>query len=238
MKALTLDSFISQESDMEINQYHILSRLKEYQKELNKNKIYPSLSELVYLSSQLDEILDKKDNFSLQYHKKQSDEYSKRRLTILDIADQVIEYEEYVYDLIEWALPRIKSLIEEAYIIYKFIEDNITITEVGTSPIYKDEGYFLITNPAENYTQIHKYQSAIYSSESKPLHSIKTTFIENVKPLEFSYSAEILKNELIKRFYNRSNYATFNIEYDLVFPFYESIFPIAKRKLLNILSEY
>ncbi len=238
MKALTLDSFISQESDMEINQYHILSRLKEYQKELNKNKIYPSLSELVYLSSQLDEILDKKDNFSLQYHKKQSDEYSKRKLTILDIADQIVEYEDYIYELIEWALPYLKSLIKEAYIIYNFIENNISISEVGTSPIYKDEGYFLINNAAENITQIHKYQSAIYSSESKPLHSIKTTFIENVKPLEYSNNAEIFKHELIKRFYNRTNYATFNIETSLEFPFYESIFPIAKRKLLNILSEY
>lgn len=238
MKALTLDSFISQESDIELNQYRILSRLKEYQKEFNSNKIYPFLSELVYLSSQLDDILDKKDNFSLQFHKKKSDEYSKRKLTILDIADQVIEYEDYVYDLIEWALPHIKSLIEEAYVICNFIEDNITITEVGTSPIYKDDGYFLITNPAENFTQIHKYESAIYSSELKPLRSIKTTFIENVKPLESSYSVEILKNELIKKFYNRTNYATFNIENTLDFPFYESIFPIAKRKLLNLLCDF
>ncbi|MHB1686253.1 MAG: hypothetical protein ACYCVH_02620 [Ignavibacteriaceae bacterium] len=237
MKLLNLDSFISNESDSELNHYKILSGLKEYRNEINKNKLYPSLSELVYLSSQLEDILNKKDNFSLFFHKRKSDKNIKVKSLIVDTADQAVEYEDYVYELIEWSLPLIKSLIEEAYIIYDFVEENISINEAGVSPIYKDEGYLLIPDNLNSVLQIHKYQSIIYSTQSTPYHSLKTSFLENSRLLDFSNSAEFLKHDLIKKYNEKPNLATFVCETGLDFPFDETIFPLAKRKLLTLLTE-
>ncbi len=237
MKSLNIDSFVSAESDIEISQYRILSGLKEYRKEFNKNKLYPSLSELVFLSSQLEDILNKKDNYLFQFPKKNYNPGVKSKSSYFDVADQVDEYEDYVYELIEWALPLIKSLIDEAYVIYEFVEDFLSIREVGISPIYKDEGYIFIQNNREFVTQVHKYTNTIYSTENTPYHSLKTTFIEKVKILDPSNSPELLKDEVLKKLNDRPNFATFYCETDLDFPFEETIFPIAKRKLLTILTE-
>jgi len=237
MKTLTIDSFVSGESDVEINQYKILSRLKEYRNEFNKNKLYPSLSELVFLSSQLEDILNKKDNFLLQVPKKRSGQNAKSKSLFFDVADQVVEYEDYVYELIEWALPQIRSLIDEAYVIYEFVEDYLAIREVGVSPIYKDEGYLFVHNNGENIMQVHKYRNTVYSSENTPYHSLKTTFIEKAQIINTTNAPELLKDEIIKRSDDRPNYATFVCDTDLDFPFDETIFPVAKRKLLSILTE-
>ncbi|MCL5029719.1 MAG: hypothetical protein M1480_11970 [Bacteroidetes bacterium] len=235
MKTLNLDSFISKETDIEKNQYKILSGLKEYRLEFNLNKLYPSLSELVYLSSQLEEIFDRKGNISIPLPKGIKGK-TKDKNIFIEIVEQQKDQKDYLYDLINWAIPLIKNLIDEAYILYNFVEDNMEIIEVGVKPVFKNEGYLLVPDNIQNVLKIYRYESSIYSSEVRPFHSLKTSFIQNSKQLNFSGAEEFVKLELIKKYKDKPNIATYLCNTELDFPFDETVFPIAKRKLLDHLS--
>ena len=235
LKSLNLDSFVSKETDIEKNQYKILSGLKEYRLEFKQNKLYPSLSELVYLSSQLEDISDRKGTISIPLPKGIKSK-SKDKNIFIEIVEQQKDQKEYLFDLINWAIPLIKNLIDEAYILYNFVEENMEIIEVGIRPVFKNEGYLLVPNNNQNVLKIFRYESSIYSSEARPFHSLKTRFVQNSKQLNFAGAEEFVKLELIKKYNEKPNIATYLCNTELDLPFDETIFPIAKRKLLDYLS--
>jgi hypothetical protein len=236
VKQLNLDSFSSKDVDIEINQYKILSGLKDYRTEFNRNRLYPYLAELVYLSSQLEEILARKPILSLPLPKgiKTS---AKDKNVFVEIVDKPIENKEYYFDLIEWALPKIKEVIDEAYIFYNFVEENMVIHEVGTPPIYKNDGFLFVADNSHTVLQIHRFEYSVYSSTAKPFSSLKTSFVEIADALNFDGEEEIVKVNLVKKLGEKPGIATFLCKSEFDFPFDQTIFPIAKRKLLNHLAE-
>lgn len=235
MKPLTLESFISSEEDIEINQYRILSGLKEYSKEFNRNKLYPSLSDLVFLSSQLEEVLHKKSNISLPLPKGIKGGISPKNVFI-EIVDENTEGKNYQFELIDWALPIFKDLIHEAYILYDFIDESIKITDVGVSSLYLDEGCMFVQDNENSRLQIYQYECLDYSSNSKPFYSLKTKFIESANQIKYPGQAEYLKSVLVKKYNLQSNISVFHCKTELDFPYNESVFPITKRKLLGYLT--
>ncbi len=236
MKSLTLDSFISSEEDIEINQYRILSGLKEYTREFHRNKLYPSLSELVFLSSQLEEILHKKSSVKLSLPKGIKGGISQKNVFV-EIVDENTEGKNYHFDLIDWAIPIFKDLIHEAYILYDFIDESIKIKDVGVSSLYLDEGYMFVQDNENSKLQIYQYECSDYSSNSKPFYSLKTKFIESANLAKYPGQAEYLKSALIQKYNLQSNISVFHCTTELDFPYNESIFPVAKRKLLGYLTD-
>ena len=236
MKCLTIESFIAKETDIELSQYKILSGLKEYRTVFNKNQLYPALSELVYLSSQLEEILERKGSLGLPLPKGIKNSHKEKNVFI-EVIDQAKDHKEYFFDLIEWAIPVIKSLIDEAYLLYNFVDENMTIEEVGIKPIFKNEGYILVPDVSHSVLQIHRFECSTYSSGETPFHSLKTRFVQNAPPLNFSSESEFVKLELVKKYRNKPNIAAYLCDTDLDFPFNETIFPVAKRKLLDYITD-
>lgn len=236
MKQLNLGSFSSQEEDIEINQYKILSGLKEYRAEFNRNRLYPYLAELVYLSSQLEEILERKGLLSIPLPKGIKNS-AKDKNIFVQIVDKPIENKEYCFDLIEWALPKIKEVIEEAYIFFNFVEESMIIHEVGTPPLYKNQGFLFVSDNSHTVLQIHRFEYSVYSSTAKPFSSLKTSFVEIADALNFDGEEEIVKVNLVKRYNEKPNIAAYICQSDFDFPFDQTIFPIAKRKLLNYLNK-
>jgi hypothetical protein len=236
VKQLNLDSFSSKDIDIEINQYKILSGLKAYRAEFNRNRLYPYLAELVYLSSQLEEILARKPLMSLPLPKGIKNSIKDKNVFV-EIVDNPIENKEYYFDLIEWALPKIKELIEEAYVFYNFVEENMIIHEVGMPPIFKNDGFLFINDNSHTVLQIHRFEYSVYSSTVKPFNSLKTSFVEIADALSFEGEEEIVKVNLVKKFGEKPSIATFLCKSEFDFPFDQTIFPIAKRKLLNYLTE-
>ena len=236
MKCLTIESFTAKETDIELNQYKILAGLKEYRAEFNKNRLYPALSELVYLSSQLEEILERKGGVGLPLPKGIKNSHKEKNVFV-EVIDQAKEQKEYFKDLIEWAIPVIKSLIDEAYMIYNFVDENMTIEEVGIRPILKNEGYILVPDNVHSILQVHRYECSTYSSGDMPFHSLKTRFIQTYPQLNFSTESEFVKIDLVKKYRDRPNIAAYLCNTELDFPFQETIFPVAKRKLLDYITD-
>jgi hypothetical protein len=235
MKGLNLSAFISQDADLELNQYKVLGGLKEYLHEFNKKRLYPAFSDLVALVNQLTDIRNQKNNLEVSFPKQIKEYDLKNKIVIYDKTEEASNVE-FLFDLIDWALPKIKEAIEEGVAIHEYVEENLKIENVGILPIHKSEGYFLVPDNKELLLQIHRFECSLFSSESDQYRALKTKYVRAIKKGMVKDSPESIKLELIHEFYDLPNPATFICETDLDFPFSNTIFPIAKRKLMAQLA--
>jgi hypothetical protein len=236
MESLKLETFLSADKDWEMNQYRVLGGIKEYHTELNRKKIYPTLAELIHLASILENIVDNKSKLKESFPKQIKDFDLKNKKVTFETIGRFTPDVEFLFELIEWAFPLIKNEIEEAIVLYDFVEKNIEIDHVGIVPLNKDEGYFLITDNEAAKIQVHRFESSIFSSNTEKFRSLKTKLVQEIQVALIERSPESIKLDLIKQYNDLPNPATFICDTDLDFPFNETIFPVAKRKLMGMVA--
>jgi hypothetical protein len=235
MERISIESFFTSETDLETNQYRILGGIRGVCNDFTKKKIYPSLATLIELKKSIDKIKDERNNLNEKFPK---------QIKGFDIKTQKIIYEsagdvnhnnsvEEIFNLIDWALPYIEEAIDEGIILFDFVDKNISLDQVGVMPMYKDEGYFMVTDNSAFELQVHRYESTLFSSGSENYRSLKTEFVKSERQIIIRKSPESIKQELIKERKDLPNPATFMFDSDLDFPFTETIFPVVKRKLIS-----
>jgi hypothetical protein len=235
MEQLSLEIFFDSETDWEMNQYRILAGIKKAQIEFAQKKIYPSLAMLIKLNRELNQIKDERNNLSQNFPK---------QIKGFDFKEQKIIYEtsknlelnnsiEVIFALIDWALPYINETIEEGIVLFDFVNENMFLEQVGILPMYKDEGYFMITDNISSELQVYRYECSIFSSGNEKYRSLKTEIVKTEKQGIIKRLPEEIKQELIKEKIDLPNPATYLIDSDLDFPFTETIMPVAKRKMIS-----
>ncbi len=238
MERLTLQTFFSSEEDREINQYRILGGIKAINTDFEKKRIYPALGSLIELKNSLEKIISEKESLNIRFPKVIKGFDSEEQKLIFTIP---ADYEKFknidqVFELAEWALPYIIDSIEEGIVLYDFVEKSISFKQVGILPMYKDEGYFMITNNIAFELQVHRYECSLFSSENEKYRALKTELVKSEKQETISRTPESIKHELIKERQDLPNPATYICNTDLEFPFTETIFPVAKRKLMSVIA--
>jgi hypothetical protein len=231
MNGLTLDTFITSDTDREKNQYKVLGALRWYSNDLNKKKIYPALGELINLAGILEQILEQKSSLNFSFPKEIKEYDLKNKKLIFQSIEKSDPNVEILFELIEWALPKIKEVIDEGIVLYDFVDKSLKIEGVGLLPIYKDEGYFIIPDNLNQKFQVHRFEFSLFASETEKYRSLKTNLLEVINTV-IEKTPEAIKLDLIKNYNDLPNPATFFCGTELDFPFDETIFPIAKRKLM------
>ena len=235
MERISIESFFTSETDLETNQYRILGGLRKVCADFDKKKIYPSLAMLIELRQSIYKIKDEANNLSNKFPKQIKGFDIKAQKIIYESADDVNHNNniEEIFNLINWALPYIEEAIDEGIILFDFVDENISLDQVGVLPIYKDEGYFMVTDNSAFELQVHRYESTLFSSGNENYRSLKTKFVKSERQVIIRRSPESIKHELIKERKDLPNPATFMFDSDLDFPFAETIFPVVKRKLIS-----
>jgi len=238
MEQLSLEIFFDSETDLEMNQYRILAGIKNACTDFCHKKIYPSLAILIKLDRELKQLKDErnylKNNFPKQIkefdinNQKVIYEYSKKP----ELNDNI----ENIFALIDWAQPLIKEAIDEGTILFDFVEENMLLEQVGILPIYKEEGYFFITDNIISELQVHRYECSIFTSGDEKYRSLKTEIVKTEKQGIIKRLPETIKCELIKERTDLPNPATFLFDTELDFPFTETIMPVAKRKMISYIA--
>jgi hypothetical protein len=238
MQRISLETFFSVDADLEINQYRILGGIKEINNDFEKKKIYPALAQLIYLNNSLKQIHEERESLNGKFPKAIKGLDLKEQKLIFTVPSDFEKYKnvDQIFELIEWTLPYLKDAIEEGIVLYEFIEKNISFSQVGILPVYKDEGYFMITDNIAFELQVHRYECSLFSSEKEKYRALKTELVKSEKQEILRRSPESIKHELIKERQDLPNPATFICDTDLDFPFMESIFPVAKRKLMSVIA--
>lgn len=237
MKPLPLDIFLQAANDMEFSRYKFLAAIKEAGDFLHKNRLYPDFAELINTYNLLNDIINKKFELTDRLPEK---------LIGFDLENKKVVYEKdelsedkikIVFDFINWAMPKLKEVIDEGRAIFDFIDKNMRVKEIGILPIYRKEGYFIIPDNEEETLLVYRYEMTLFPAEDDQYHTLKTKLIEAIgSSNKYEMKPEDIKIDLIKRFPDLPNPAAYNIYIDIDFPFIETVLPIAKRKLIRELA--
>lgn len=222
--------------DFEYKKYILLAYLKTVNNSFGKSALYPYLSDLVFHYRNLVAIRENKALLRESFPKELSlEEFRRLELTY----KKMIEDDDIMAELegiIEFAIPRIKDSLQEGTVIYDFVESQCEISPVGVTPLYAKEGYLFVTQPPESETNVYRYQVSIFEGSQEQLRSLNTEFVESVqkKPL---HTYERIKLDILARWTDMPNPATYLILSKMKFPFTETLMPVAKRLFVKHISQ-
>jgi hypothetical protein len=221
--------------DLEYKKYILLAYLKSVSSSFSKSELYPFLGDLVFHYRNLIAIRDNKSLIKESFPKEISlEEFKKLELTykeIIEDDDIMSELE----NIIVFAIPKIKDSLQQGSVIYEYVESQFQISPIGVTPLYANEGYLFVSQPPEKETNVYKYQISIFEDSQEQLRSLNTEFIDSVekKPL---HTYERIKLDILSRYKEMPNPATFLIFSKTRFPFSETLMPVAKRLFVKHIS--
>ena len=237
MKQLNANWITEGHIDFEYKKFVLLAYLQEVEKHFNESKLYPMLSDLVFHYNNL---------FSIKQNKTLTAEQFPKKLSKLDFQNFKAEYERLITDddyleviesIIDYALPKTQKSLEEGKELFEFIEDRINIFPVGVIPINADEGYMFIREKEKRETRVYEYGITLFESAQEKYRGLKTEYLKSYTA-SITNTYEQIKIDMIKTVKKLPNPATYVIESELDFPFQESLFPVAKRKIVRILNQH
>lgn len=232
---LNIDLFTRINTDTEMRQYRILAALQKARREFQRNRIYPHLAELVNLFNTLRSLVqhigDMKSDFPQEITRINLENKTIEKRVILVDGSRI----DRVQELIEWALPHIRDVIEEGISVYEFVDENLSIEKVGIVPEYREEGYFFVPDNTEKQLLLFQFEVTLFESAEDRYRALKTFFLKKVGLDNLRHTPAELKLSLIRELKKLPNPITFSCTTPLALPFKETVFPVAKRKLLRYL---
>ncbi len=232
MSKLSLDLFTSGSQDPETRQYLVLQGLKEHYERFSHNRLYPDLAELIQLAESLEAVIQSHEDLQKHLPKSITDlDMDQKKVVTQPAAGEFPELARII-DFINWALPLVRKAIDEGTTIYNFVDQHISIEEVGIMPVYRQEGYWFVPDLKAELLHLLRYEIALFSSSSERYRTLKTMLLESVEEGAVKHSPESVKLSLMEKYHDLPNPATYACQVDIDFPYHETILPVAKRKLL------
>jgi hypothetical protein len=134
--------------------------------------------------------------------------------------------------IIHFAQREIKKSIDYGEETYHHLSSNIKFDTVGLIPFYNKEGYLFISRDSDKILKVYRYNYNYIQQENDLFHNLKTNEISHdFNTLSSSLSG--VKLQLIKKFKELPNPATYSLHSKLNISFEHSILPIGKRWLLR-----
>jgi hypothetical protein len=222
--------------DLEYKKYVLLGYLKTVRSSFDRVELYPFMADLVFHYRNLMAVKENKALIRESFPKEISlEEFNRLELRYKQLVEDDAVMTE-LESIIDFSLPRIRESLQEGSAIYEYVESQCEISPIGVTPLYSNEGYLFVTSPPESETNIYRYQVSFFDGSQEQLRSLNTEFIEKKekKPL---HTYERIKLELIRKFSDMPNPATFLILAKMKFPFSETLMPVAKRLFVKHISK-
>lgn len=218
--------------DFEYKKYVLLAYLKKVKDSFTRVELYPFLSDLVFHYRNLVAL---KENKSLIF-----DQFPKR-LSMESLKNLEVNYKKIVEDdtimqeiesIIEFSLPQLKLSLDEGSFIYEYVESHCSISPVGLTSLYANEGYLFVAQPPEKETDVYRYQVTIFDNSNEQMRGIHTHHVMTA-PKSFTHTYEQIKLDLIRQFVDLPNPSTYLVLSKLKFPYVQTLMPVAKRLLIK-----
>ena len=236
MLALNLDYFLPPIEDKERNQYKILAILKDFAGQFHKSKLYPAFAQLNQIDYMLNSLLTKHISRPVSVPRKiESSSADTAKVNFLNGISDTQDAMDAI-ELIQWAKPKVEGTIAEAVAIYDFVYDNVHIESIKPEPSYRDEGYFIVPDYKNSQLLMIEYLISYFDSNNEPSRSLKTKLINQITLDNINTSVTETGIKMVNKYNNLVNPAIYICKTVLDFPFWETLYPIAKSKLLSILT--
>ena len=232
MKKLDKDWFSNGIIDFEYKKYILLDYVQSARKLFLQNKLYPMFSDLISHYKNLVKYKKEITAFADSFPKK---------LVGVDWREMEMIYEPEVFseipeldtiqEIVDFSLPVMKRLMDEAKLVYEFYEENIEFKTVGIEPLYNQEGYILVRMNKE--VTAYKYNTSFVGRYKKEIELVEVETFRS----SLTNHVEKIKMKLAKK-YDMPNPATFFVDIDFDSPMEETILPIIKRKFVSDVNLY
>jgi hypothetical protein len=222
--------------DYEYKKYVLLAYLKDIKQHFDSAELFPFLSDLIMHYKNLLNVKSNKELIYEHFPKSISRaDFKKLKFTYHRMI-QDDEMMQEIEDIIGFALPKLEGSINEGKELYDLVEDNLEVSAVGLTPIYAKEGYVLVNQDAKRDVSVFRYQISVFENADEKYRGISTTFLTN-DFRDISRTYEQIKMDLVRRFRELPNPATFLVVSKLKFPLPQTILPVAKRMLVRKIEE-
>ncbi|MEM9673790.1 MAG: hypothetical protein AAF992_14460 [Bacteroidota bacterium] len=217
--------------DFEYKKYVLLAYMQNIKSKFTDRELYPFMSDLVFHYNNL---------LSLQKNKQLIYENFPKEVSRADFEKLKIHYRKIIQDnelmstiedIVNFALPHFKERVTEGAEIYEDIAQRISIEPVGITPLYKNEGYLLLTG-SKNAVYIYHYKITVFHQADEAFRAIRTQQLDTVT-WSLSNSFEQIKRDLITTHQDLPNPATYLAISQQVYPIEPTLLPIAKRMLIQ-----
>jgi hypothetical protein len=234
MNNLSINTIINPEQDSELTTYKILGTLKDYLSNIRKFKLYPGLSDLIGLIVRLenlrksitkpenrdDDLIILDEEISMSGEFQSTDNYD----------DETNESSDYL----KWVISQINPILDEGIAVYEFIDQNMDLKLLHGDPLYKNEGYLIVPDNITSVFNIYKFNSTVCKTDNYPERSIRTEFIQSISTFDTN-NIRIQYGSLLN-YVGNNKLPVYLCETEIDFPYEESMFQIARKKLLKRLS--
>jgi len=236
MDDLSLNLFVEGVDDLERTQYKILGGLQRAQSAFDEDRVYPHLARLVELHGALVTVLSRTEGFRTP---------DTGRIAGINWDEHSLDYEwpefegaemSVVEDLIRWALPHIRSTIEEGAEVYEHVEENLALETVGIMPSYVQEGYLMVPNRAADALHVLRYTLSIFTEEGETHRALRTTHCKTVEQHGLEVDPSNIKLQLLEERRDLPAPATYFSRIELDVPYQETLLPVVKRRLVRQLA--
>lgn len=221
--------------DFEYKKYILLSYFQTVNKKFEKVELYPSLADLVFHYKNLISLKRNKeflhDNFPQSLDGISHDKLALVYNSLSEDNELISEIE----DIMHFAEPLFKDSLDNGKEIYEHVESKCEVSPIGLVPLYSDEGYLFINKPDEKELPIYKYQVKIIESPDEKLRGVHISLLDRVTK-NVGQTYEYIKRQLIQRFKDLPNPATFLVNSEICAPYSQTLEPIAKRMLVRYIS--
>jgi len=236
MDPLRLDLFTDAIDDVERTQYKILGGLQRAQDAFEEQRVYPHLGRLVKLHGALVTVLTRTEDVRTP---------ETGRISGINLDEGTVTYEwpefegaemAVVEDLIRWALPHIRSTIEEGRAVYEHVEENLELETVGIMPSYLQEGYLMVPDRGADALHVLRYTLSIFTEEGETHRALRTTHCKTVEQGGVDVDPSSIKLQLLEERRDLPAPATYFSNTQLNVPYEETLLPVVKRRLVRQLS--
>ena len=220
--------------DFEYKKYLLLAYLRDIDHCFKEDKLYPPFADLIQQHRNI---------INLKFQIEQLEKSFPQALKDVDLGNMKLLYEKLQEDKIvnelenifEFAIPEMEKEIKKGVEIYEEVEQKLHVFSLGLIPLYKDDGYFLISDFHKKNILLYDYHFTIFANATEQFRAIKTNFVKSYK-LSIGNTYEKIKYDLIKADRSNPTPATFVVEFKENIPYRETLLPVAKRSLVQFIS--
>jgi hypothetical protein len=236
MKSLSPNWITEGLPDVEYKTYLLLAYFRDVNQEFQGKKIYPSFSDLYRHYQYLLEVKTGREKMKMAFPK---------TLSGADFENMKLEYScqtedddflKVMDEIIEYSIPAFQKYLNTGMELYKLVEENLRISEVGLQGPGIHEGYFFLCAPPKKEATVYRYVLTHVHLPDGAYRAIHVSHLQDVR-LSFTNTFENLKTEIIRRSSDKNLITTYLIESEVAVPREESMLPVAKRHLAEYLSK-
>ena len=234
MDNLTKNWFVEGWIDFEYKKYILLAYLQKIKNSFDQVELYPHLSNIIQHYEDLIRYNEQQMNLKSSFQKDLKNiDLNKLKLEFNhNFEDELVNK---IMEIVEFAIPKLKSSLDRGAELFDFIQSKIKMDTVGIVPFYKKEGYLILLIRGDGEANIYRYKSTVIHNKNDRFHGLNTEKIDQVN-LSLSTSLSSIKIDLVKKYNDLPNPATYVVHCAMKFPSNQTIMPIAKRLLLKELS--